>query len=392
MIGRARYGYWIALALALPAGAFVLFFEPVRQAVDLPPTGEAAINPMYALKRGLQLQGVEVASRPSFRFDEMRPGPRDTIVLRRQPDALGEEAVGAVLDWVESGGHLVLPGPEAGEAAPLARALGLLPDEPEADGDADSDADGEGDAVADDDAAPSPAVRCASLRPSAGGAGGGPSMLCAPPFLAQGDWNRFGEDAAGRVRFVRGQLGEGLVTAGDLGVLDNAALRAPAAREVARVLLLPRLGEGRVHLVYSSRIAAWWALLLRHGWPVLVPAALALLAWVAWRGQRLGPVRRPADVERRALLEHVRAAGQFAFRLGHGGALYAAAARLFRARLAQRRPALAALQGEAQVQALAEALGMDVHRVRVALAPVGLQRPDTFLHSISGLFEMRNRL
>ncbi|HMB42732.1 MAG TPA: hypothetical protein VKM00_02505, partial [Luteimonas sp.] len=178
----------------------------------------------------------------------------------------------------------------------------------------------------------------------------------------------------------------------DLRLFDNDHLQLPIARELSYQLLTPRKDQGGVTLIYSSDMPSLLHLLLRCGWPALLPALLALFAWLMARSQRFGPLLPMPVGNRRALLEHVQASGEFAFRRGRGGALHTAVLNLFRQRLQRRDPMIAALNGDAQIQALAERLNLDATRIRTAIAPIGLHRPDVFLHSISTLIQMRNRL
>jgi hypothetical protein len=188
-------------------------------------------------------------------------------------------------------------------------------------------------------------------------------------------------------------LGQGTVSLlPDLDFLQNNRLEAAGARELAYQLLVPGLGRGRFLLVYGDAMPSLLRLLLTHGWAVLVPATLALFAWLALRAQRFGTLRPVPATARRALLEHVQAAGEFAYRRGRVGVLHAALRGRFERRLQRRDPMLAALEGEARVQALSERFSLPAARVRQALDPRDLQRPEGFLHSMSTLALMRLRL
>jgi hypothetical protein len=289
-----------------------------------------------------------------------------------------------IMEWVKSGGHLLMPGPASDASpGPLAGALGLR-------------------AVHD----PRDETRDTPELPWSEEAGcdrmlvaGGPAKkdsgvwLCDPRFrpLLPGFSLSGGDDKRG-YRFARRALGAGLVTIVQLDYLDNEGLRDPAARAVAFQLLAPSLGRGRMQLVYSADVPSLLRLLVDYAWMVLLPLLLALFAWLAFRQQRFGPVQPAPEPRRRALLEHVHAAGEFAWSRQRASALHAAVLRLFRQRLQRRAPEIAALAGAAQEQALAEATALPLARVREALHPQGLAHPAAFTQSISTLLQMRSRL
>ena len=371
------------LAVLVGAGVvlFPKLFKEVTEELPLPPTGEAAYNPLYALKLTLAAHGQPVSAWPNLASATRKLGKHDTLLLYDRPEAMTQAQANHLLEWVRAGGHLVAPGPRsAGSAGPLSAALGLraieVPEEARPSGVDDY------------------YTGCVRLRfeqrapPDRQGL-----WLCDAPFLATvpGFALAGGDDKRG-YRFARRALGDGLVTITTLGYLDNERLRDPAAREMAFQLLAPSLGRGRFQLVYSADVPSLFRLLVDHAWMVLVPLLLALAAWLALRGQRFGPLQPAPEPRRRALLEHVHAAGEFAWRRHRASALHAAVLRLFQQRLQRRQPELFALSGEAQENALAEATRLAPSRVREALRPHGLQHPNSYTQSIATLLLMRSRL
>src|SRR5581483_10901562 len=141
-------------------------------------------------------------------------------------------------------------------------------------------------------------------------------------------------------------------------------------------------GEGKVHLVYAADVPPLYVLLVKRGWPALVPALLALLAWFWARSQRFGPLLPLAPADRRALREHIRAAGEFTFRRRRAAALYAPVRRAFDERLRRDDPAVAALAARS---------GHSPALVRVALNPFDLTDPERFFVTIKTLTELRTR-
>ena len=362
----------IALAVSLVIGAgfagFFHFFKKVEEEVRQPPRGEAAYNPLYALKKMLQARGLEVQTQAWLDLDGLKPAPGDTLVLYAQPELVTQAQGDDLLAWIESGGHLVMPSPVSMEAGgPLAEAFALY---------AIEDEDGE----------------CERLP--LGGKDARQLLLCGPRFASDLDDVSYGQgdDEIG-YRFARFDWGRGVVSViSDMDFLGNHALENRTARDMGFSLLAPRMDRGRMLLVYSARSPSLGALILKHGWMILLPLLIALIAWLAMRSQRFGPLLPAPQAHRRALLEHVRAAGEFAWRRHRGVALHAALLNLWRKRLASRDPLIAALDGDAQIEALSQRLGIDAGRIRHALRPVGLNRPDAFLQSISTLIDMRNRL
>jgi hypothetical protein len=375
------------LLAVLVAAGWLLFpklFRKVTEDIPLPPTGEAAYNPLYGLKLALLAHGEKVSAWPNLPSAMNRLGAHDTLLLYDRPEAMSQPQAQRLLAWVNAGGFLLMPGPASGVSpGPLAGALGLrgveqppakagkldLPWEPYAGCDR---------MLADNASRPAKDEGV---------------WLCDPRFrpLLPGFALSGGDDKRGW-RFARRPLGAGMVTVVQLDYLDNEGLRDPAARALAFQLLAPGLGRGRMQLVYSADVPSLLRLLVDYAWMVLLPLLLALLAWLAFRSQRFGPLQPAPEPRRRALLEHVRAAGEFAWSRQRMAALHAAVLRLFRQRLQRRAPEIFALSGAAQEQALAEATSLPLSRVREALNAQGLAHPNTFTTSLSTLLQMRSRL
>jgi hypothetical protein len=376
----------LLLAVLVAAGAllFPRLFKQVTEDLPLPPTGEAAYNPLYALKLALLAHGQKVSSWPNLAAAEHALGASDTLLLFDRPETMGNAQAQRLMTWVQGGGHLLMPGPpDEAAAGPLAGALGLRAvKEPEAKAQIQQRTQATRYAGCVHLLAPGQPV---SIERG--------TWLCEPPFLpaVPGYALSGGDDKLG-YRFARRKLGAGLVTVVELDYLDNEGLRDPAARALAFQLLAPGLGQGRMQLVYSADVPSLFRLLVENAWMVLLPLVLALVAWLAWRNQRFGPLQPAPEPRRRALLEHVHAAGEFHWRRQRAPALHAAVLRLFRQRLQRRAPELDALDGEAQVLALAEATALPAAHVRQALRPQALNHPAHFTQSIATLLQMRSRL
>lgn len=370
---------WLRLLLPLPlllvAAALVAWWlhahERVPHRTPLPAAGEAAYNPLYALRLALRADGVQAVSRQRLDLAGHPLGKHDTLVMLGDPDTLAARDVDALLAWVEGGGHLLATAPGTARRAPahpggLLPRLGIAPH-------------------AGDDA-------CADLRIP-----GQPPRVefCRAPRFSLRDVDpelAWGDFAAGFV-FARIRRGEGAVDVlSSLDFMANGALRDPAHALLARQLLDRNYRHGTMHLVYAASVPPLWRLLLERGWMAWVPLALALAAFLWMRLQRFGPVLPPPPAERRSLLEHVQAGGEHLRRYGHAGLLHAALRDAFLARLRRRDPLAGALEGRARAEAIAARTGLDPATIEHALRePRPGDRRD-FLQRMARLIDMGRRL
>ncbi len=385
----------IALIVLLGAGLiaagvawFLHSYEKVEKQITLPPRGEASYNPLYALKKTLQADGLKVDSRQRLDLSNARLGKRDTLLILNDPRAMTPVDSRRLLQWVSGGGHLLLRTPPTGSrnketSVPLLEALHVL--------------------LTDD------APECAPLQVP------GEEQhveFCrgrrfffnqVEPELAWGDL---------QAAYVYARLshGEGHVDVlADFDFLTNNGIRQgnpfapeedPLAgglrdaphRALARQLLAPNYGHGTMHLVYAAQMPSLWRMVLQRGWPVWAPLLLALLAWLWLRMQRFGPLWPAPAGERRSLLEHVRASGEHLFRYNKRALLYASVRNSFLARLRRRDPVAAALTGEPQIGAIAERLGIPAEAVRTALQAPPSHDKSAFRNRISTLIQLRNRI
>jgi hypothetical protein len=366
-----RCNVLLAVLIALAGAGVALWwfqnFERVAREVTGPMRGKARYNALYALERALAAQGHAVESQPRLDLGTEALAPGDLIVLANDVRTLTPDQAQGLLDWVESGGHLVfgLPQGAEGRSGDLLDALGVWVIEH---------------------------FQCASWKAATDAAA--VQRCTSVSFQVEDDavaeyallWP---DDDAGYV-LGRRSWGQGDWTvAADLDFLRNTELDDPGRAELAWQVLAPALGHGRVLLVYAADVPPLHVLIVRHGWPIVLPLLLALLAWLWARGPRLGPPLAVSAGARRALLEHVEAAGEFAFRRGRGVALHAAVRRALLRRWQSRDPALSALEGPALVHALAERSGRDAEHVRHALEPFDLNRDDRFLAAIRTLTELK---
>ena len=101
----------LPLVLAVLSAWFLHTHERVQRRVPLPPGGEAATDPLYALRLALQAQGLQVQAYDDLAPDRFIGNPGDTVLLHGDPSAVNARQAQVVMAWVERGGHLVLRTP-----------------------------------------------------------------------------------------------------------------------------------------------------------------------------------------------------------------------------------------------------------------------------------------
>lgn len=408
--GTPRRGIAIAMAcgaVALAVAWFFVTFESFESERHLPARGEARYNPFFVLKLALQDLGreVEVRSMPAFERDRIAPG--DLVVFGADVRTLTEPQVEKLLARVEAGTRVMVEVPRG------FRGIGSAGEGDDAgfDQDAGAELENERDPALFDalEVYAGTPGSCLRWRPAASPeAASGciarrlhfygdewPDGAWAVPAAAAGSGTAASADAsdeeyadsAHAAIYLPHGAGAVLV-ASSLDSLRNTSLDQPSVAPYAWQLVAPMLGDGTVWLIYGADVPPLHVLLVRHGWPILAPALLALLAWLWARSARLGPPLPAAAPDRRALLEHVRAAGELAFRRGRALALHAALKRRYEARLRCTDPAIAALSGDDRIAALATHTGRAPADLRHALEPVDVNRPQSFHAAMKTLSEL----
>lgn len=394
----------IALVVAGLIGGFVAWwmhtYKRVVKTIDLPPKGEASYNPLYALKIALGKDGQRVDSRQRLALDAHPLKPADTLLLLGDTRTLPAADSARLLAWVEAGGHLIVRTPPPGvvignDTVPLLSDIGIAPvDEAFVDEGAVDDAPVD-EELTDEDSTDGEST-CLGLQVA---------KMDAHTEFCDGRWFYFtgddvevhalwGNDDSAEYGYARVAWGKGSIDVlADLDFLVNEKLEDKPHRAFTRQLLAQNYARaGTFHLIYSANMPPLWRLLLDHAWRVLLPLLLALFVWLWMRAERLGPARPSPPPDRRSLLEHVQASGDHLYRYGRRATLYTAVHDAFLRRLRQRDPYAAALEGPAQIDAIAKRTGMTTADIEAALRYPRSGDTKDFVIRITKLLQLRKRL
>ena len=410
-------------------------YKRVAKEIDLPLRGAASYNPLYALQKTLELAGLKVQSHADLRLDLLKLESQDTLLVEGHIQQLSQEDAQKLLLWVRSGGHLLT-------SLPAAEALAF--DDPDTDSDSDWDSDSnEGDSAPSAPSAPSDAANHSdSSAPTSDSndredyedydnsytefvvPGRNNALLrtlkvkvrqspeCARLIVSTPkahrswcpksrflvlkgtplDWHwAWGDNDAGYV-MGRADYGAGTITlAASFKLLSSKSLKSEENQVLARQLFAAVVARNQaVHIIYGHAVPAFYTLLIRWTWPILLPLTLALLLWAFARAARFGPLRMFAQAPRRALSEHIGAAGEFAYRRGRFGMLHQAMRDAALAKLFRKHPQLRELESSALTQEIAAICALPQAQVHSALFPTALERIDAFTAAISTLIVLRN--
>lgn len=360
----------VLAGVLLPVGGFFALFEHRDVTEPAAATGEARFNRFFALEQTLDRLNLPATSLTTLDPQRMPLQPGDTLVLGDDVARVDVDDATRIAAWVSRGGHLLLsPGlPDLAVHTPLFEALGVL--DPRAGKRACR-------SIRATDAAPvnADAMTWCGLRFHL--------MPAAAVDAAIGD-------AQEGFLFARVRVAKGSVSLlANLSMLSGNGLKRGAEQQFGWQLLSPNIGHGQVYLVYALDGISFIRRLLRDGWPALLALTLLLAGWAAMRSARLGPLMPVPALHRRALLEHVQAAGEFLYRRDGGRSLHGLACQTVLAGLRRRDPACAMLNGDALYARLAERSDLDAAQIASAFqSPANAQ---AFRACIITLARLRSR-
>jgi hypothetical protein len=324
----SRGNAWLVAIVGLALLCVAMFFSAFeRKEVDVetPPSGKAATNRFYALERAMRGLGI-----PAHSISGMPFGDESLVLLGVNPANLDRDDANELLSFVDDGGRAVLRTGSETEMArvffwkDLAKAAGLAP----------------------------AGTGCVELQ---GRAGEKPYKWCGTRVKLRAAARVDGIGDARGDLMVSFRYGDGTITlVPSLDPFSGRGLEDPVARRlVVRVLHLDDT-EQSAALVYRVDGDRIWSLLFTRGWPAMLAFALWLAAWAVSRAVRLGPLLDAPRADRRALVEHVQAAGEFLYRRDRGRGLHARVCAGVVARARRLDPGTDDLEGESLHARLAD--------------------------------------
>jgi hypothetical protein len=333
-------GFLVILAVA----GFFALFERVEEEVEVGYQGAARSNPFLAAERLFTRLGAP--ARTLAAGPVTLPPVNHALLLLSPARSLSAERFAKILDWVRQGGRLVLMPDEAPSLDPVLRHWSV--------------------AVSDKPDAGEPEVLEIPLREGAKARVEMPRTrrltVTRPDATAQAGSKdglvlvRYGE-GAGSVTFL---ADAGFLANDHIGQNDHAALAWALVRAGGDV-------PGGVWIAVRDEVPTLAQLLRRHAWMALASGGLLIAAWLWSAGARFGPLLPDPPRDRRSLLEHVEASGDFLWRTGRGDELVQGARQALLHRIDVREPGWRGLPAPELVQRLAAGTRLPAARIDRAL-------------------------
>jgi hypothetical protein len=347
---------WIQVAAA--AGLMALGIWIARHTywdevtVTLPPKGDAARNPYYAVVHLSESLGIH-----TIMIGSLRELPADAIVLvNNLYDDLRHESIESLQAWVQSGGRLIIRAATLEASEPLQIWSGIRP--------------AERDSAPARAAAPRGEDDCKPMAVGIDGIANGRSLvLC--DALASGltssripSWSL---SDASALQVLRVPIGRGELTV--VGPASMLAIQGLPKRDHPQIFVAAANLKHGDRLLILSRIRAEPLPVLL--WRLAAPAIVFLLAasalMIVRHLPRFGPPIPVPAPKRRSLAEQIRANARFAWRTQRLVSLRAAIRRALDEAAQRHIAGYARMDPRKRAQALAASTGIDAVTIAAAL-------------------------
>ena len=373
--------HWLGIALGVAALALVGWIASNTEwkpfDVEMPPKGEARINPFYASQRLAEQLGASTKWQHSLGSAEA-----DAVIVA---SALNWTVIPArrqaIERWVDNGGRLVVDGRFLGTGE-FGRWSGISRDLP----DPDKKPEVQEDVFKEPEPCRAWKNDEAQFRVCGEGYWGRIPLKSTRPAI----WSL--QDEFGK-QVIRVQHGRGTVTVVSGAPFATDQLLNKDSEHAQLFVAATQLRRGdRIYFVSENERPSLVALVWRYGAPVVCLTA-AWLALALWRGGvRFGPRIPEPEPARRSLAEQIRGTATFALRIGGGESLYEATLRAFTAAAQKRISGFAALDSDGQAAAVARLTGLDATAIATAMTAVDFRRLNELRSTIALLEAARRQL
>lgn len=368
----------VILACTIFAAWFFKTHHRVERSEYIGYSGEARYNEFLAAELLLQEVGIEADSKSSLTPTTWLPEYDETIVSRLTESMAVTDESTALFIWVSNGGHLVLfpPKDDTQITSEFLEDVGLSITAVEYD--YDGEADDEKSEEVDDE----PVDYVLDLD----------NTYQRIELYDADEFSATLSDDHGNVVVRRGWGGGFITVIADetyfyndyIDDFDHARLFLDSVDGYVR--------SEKVWFVLDAAFPTLWALIWENGFYVVIASAVAIFLWLWSVMPRFGPAIEARESERRSILEHVAAAGHFAWR-HHGTSTLTTssiAALVHDAELLH--PGIGRLSADEQAKILSKISGVPAQTILDVLLSSDESRHREFTHNVQNLQRVRKNL
>ena len=393
MSRRVAWLIGIVMAIGLGLGAYSLYqrLEIIESTTRISLEGEARKNPLYAARLFLHRMGIPAESKPSVQGLTL-PDINTVLIISSKRKTLSRKRVNDLYAWVQAGGHLIARSvddidyykylknktedEDYSSDDPL-QSLMLLSTGDRIDArDNDSQVNIKG-----------------SKRPL---------KLVLDRFYPIESPDDFPQnDELIKVKkgvfILRRKVDKGMITlVSDFSFMNNRKIRDADHAELLWQLVHGLDTPDEVWLIHNDEMPALWRILWRTAWAFIISLTLLFVLWIYRSAHRFGPLIPKEPENRRSLIEHIAASGNFYWKNKQKKKLIESTRDALNKRIALTHPGwqqLSSTEKIAQLSARLELPESTVHRLlfdqKIALAKTSA---DEFTELVKQLEEIRNSI
>ena len=189
------------------------------------------------------------------------------------------------------------------------------------------------------------------------------------------------------------KIGKGMITfIADLSIFENQLLRDSDNAEILWYLVHSNHKEPTVWLFHNNEMPNLLSLIWRYGWAVVMSLSMLLLAWTYQSIHRFGPLIPKKTMNRRRLLEHIKASGEYFWKKKNKHILIESTRQALHRRISQVHPAWENSNESDKILHLSEMLDITPSRIQFLLFNNQIHQDDDFTQLINELESIRRQL
>jgi len=413
----------VVLLLSALVGIFVTIFEQYDSERDIGLKGEAAFNPLIAAQRFLEKSGIETESVVSMLELKDLPGQRDILFLATRRFDIGPALRDKIMAWVSDGGHLIIVAwPESDSDSelhdPLLEQLNISvhyddfewdvceekntdvvqfennefirEDNKNSKPDQKNSSDKEKivTTCADNENQPLEVTILQDREKSK--VNFNPSIWLTSTNEDKANWVVNSENGAHLVEYL---INKGLVTVlSDYDFLTTTQLKKFDHAAFLWYLVHYSNNSGKVWIVYKGDMPPLYVWLIKNVWAPLLAFGFIIIIWIWSVLPRFGALYPVQSSNRRHLIEHIRASGQFLWKNKYSDGLIHETRNALQEQITKRHPNWNKLTETELVIRLAKQSGLSSDSVELALTTPSVVKEQEFTLIIQTLERLRKSI